>query len=243
MKKLLLIISTCFFILACERSDQGMAMMQNSTNIPVASYSAILVDASKDGGVWWYPQSSNFSPTAVHQGKALADYLRNMGFVVEEVPRGKVITWSYLSKFRRVIRFGGFASYTQDEINAYDSLLSQSASVLIVQDHLQNFSNDALCSHLGLDFSGSFTGTITQFAQHTVTNGVSSLSYIAGSAISNPDADKITSLGFLSISNSQKVTTMGVLQHPRSKIFFIGDGNGLEQLPQPFTDNLVKWLF
>ena len=235
MKKLTLIVSTCFFVLACERSDKGIDMVQNSNTI--------LVDASKDGGVWWYPQSANFSPASPHQGKALADYLRNMGFVVEEVPAGKLITWSYLSHFKRVIRFCGVASYTKEEINAYDSLLSNSASVLIVQDHLQNFSNDGLSSHLGLDFSGSFSGTITQFAQHPITVGVSSLSYIAGSAIRNPDPGKITSLGLLSISNSENATVMGILQHSRSKIFFIGDGNGLQQLPQPFTDNLVKWLF
>ena len=231
-------------MLACERSDQDIDVMQNSNTIAVgAATNTILVDASKDGGVWWYPQSGNFSPSAPHPGKALADYLRNMGFVVEEAPRGKLITWSYLSQFKRVIRLGGFGSYTKEEINAYDSLVSNAASILIVQDHLQNFPNDALSSHLGLNFSGSFSGTITQFAQHPVTVGVSSLSYIAGSVIVDPDTDKITTLGSLSSSNSQQLTSMGILKHSRAKIFFIGDGNGLEQLPQPFTDNLVKWLF
>jgi hypothetical protein len=235
MKKVLLIISTGFFMLACQRSHHDLVVDEYSNTI--------LIDASKDGGVWWFPQSGNFSTDAYHQGKALADYLRNAGFKVEEVVPGKQITWSYLSKFKRVIRFGGFAAYAKAEIDAYDLLLSQGASLLIVQDHLQNFSNDALSSHLGLNFSGSFSGTITQFVQHPVTNSVSSLSYIAGSVIIDPDADKISTLGALSISSSQQVTTMGILKHSRSKIFFIGDGNGLEQLPQPFTDNLVKWLF
>ena len=33
----------------------------------------ILIDASRDGGVWWFPQAGPFSPTAAHQGKALAE--------------------------------------------------------------------------------------------------------------------------------------------------------------------------
>ncbi len=39
----------------------------------------ILIDASHDGGVWWFPQSGPFSPGAPHQGKALADHLRGLG--------------------------------------------------------------------------------------------------------------------------------------------------------------------
>ena len=33
----------------------------------------ILIDASRDGGAWWYPQAGPFDPDEYHQGKKLAD--------------------------------------------------------------------------------------------------------------------------------------------------------------------------
>jgi hypothetical protein len=35
---------------------------------------------------------------------------------------------------------------------------------------------------------------------------------------------------------------MGTLKWEKSKIFFIGDMNGLEVMPQPFIDNLIEWM-
>ena len=202
----------------------------------------LLIDASRDGGVWWFPQAGNFSATETHQGQALASYLRSMGYKVVEVPRGQPITWSYLSQFQKVIRFVGCGTYSQEEINAYDSLASHSASILMIQDHLQNFPNDPLSAHWGLDFSGSMTGSVTQFAEHPITIGVTSLYYMAGSVIVNPDPKKITVLGAFPGSEPQQAA-IGILHHPTSKIVFMGDGNLIEAVPQPFTDNLVNWLF
>jgi hypothetical protein len=235
MRKLLpavIAIILCFS--SCEKSHLLPGPMSNTNTI--------LIDASKDGGVWWYPQSGDFSANASHQGQALANYLRKMGFDVVEVPRGQVIKWSYLSQFRKVIRFVGFGTYTQQEIDAYDSLAAHSASILFIQDHLQNASNDNLSAHWGLNFSGSVTATISQLAPHPITNGVSSLNFDAGSVILNPDANRITVLGSFSVPNYQQAA-IGILHHPSSKIVFMGDGNGIELTPQPFTDNLVHWLF
>jgi hypothetical protein len=36
---------------------------------------------------------------------------------------------------------------------------------------------------------------------------------------------------------------MGKLTNYPGKIFFLGETNGLESIPQPFTQNLVNWLF
>jgi len=35
---------------------------------------------------------------------------------------------------------------------------------------------------------------------------------------------------------------MGVLNYPNSRVFFIGDMNGLEIQPQPFINNLINWM-
>ena len=56
----------------------------------------ILVDASHDGGGWWFPQAGSYSANLPHQGKALADLLRSRGFTVDELPRDILITDSIL---------------------------------------------------------------------------------------------------------------------------------------------------
>src|SRR5512136_209974 len=53
---------------------------------------SILVDASRDGGVWWFPQEWPFDPESAHQGRALASYLRGKGFRVDELGRPTTIT-------------------------------------------------------------------------------------------------------------------------------------------------------
>jgi hypothetical protein len=222
-------------------SDTPTIPRAPNSNVPEG---AILVDASRDGGVWWYPQAGSFSATMPHQGKALADYLRSLGFTVDELPRGTSVTWDELKKYKNIIRAVGFGTYTSQEIAAYDSCLQHSSSLLLLSDHLQNSSNDGLSAHLGLVFSGSLTGAITPFPGHNITAGVGSLPYIAGSVIMQPDPGKMTILGYARTSpGSQGYAAMGVLLHPGAKIFFIGDANGIEQVLQPFTSNLVKWLF
>jgi hypothetical protein len=203
-----------------------------------ASSKLILIDASRDGGVWWYPQSSGFSAANHHQGKALADYLRNLGYKVHELPRGAAITSELLNKYSNIIRAGGFGNYTTTEIAAYESFLNKSSSLLLLQDHLTNFPNDQLSTRLGINFQGAQQGTINQFVPHAVTSGVTSFNFYVGSVIKNPDLSRMTILGSLPTA-----AAMGILTHSTSRIFFIGDMNGLEAVPQPFTLNLAQWLF
>lgn len=207
---------------------------------------AILVDASRDGGVWWFPQSpaTGYDATQPHQGKALADYLRGLGYVVDELPRGTVITDSLLGRYDKVIRANAFGNYTASELAAYAALLDRPSALLLVQDHLTHTGNDNLSQRLGLPFSGAQHGTITRFAPHDITKGVTAHPYIAGSVIANPDKTKMTVLGTLSSSaDSTASAAMGILHHPTARVFFMGDVNGLEQVPQPLTGNIVQWLF
>lgn len=221
-----------------------IAVVSNcSSNNPPPSGKTILIDASKDGGVWWFPQVGPFSSTDNHQGKNLADYLRSLGYYVDELGRGTVVTSAILNNYTNVIRCGGYRNYTADELAAYESFLSRSTSLLLLQDHLANFTNDQLSAQLGLNFEGVQGGTITSFAQHEVTTGVSSFPYMEGSYIKNPDASKITVIGSLQLSSGENYCVMGIVKHPNANIFFIGDVNGLEQTPQPFTSNLTDWLF
>lgn len=189
-----------FFVLvivtACQKGPADIPSIDDAIAQPIISTpvpsTAILIDASKDGGTWWFPQSSRFSATDPHQGKQLADYLRSLGYTVNEIARGKSLTWAELKQYNKVIRVGGMGNYLPEEIAAYDSLLKSPASLLILTDHLKNFPNDALCVRLGLNFSGAETGNVTQFIPHAITSGVSSLPYIAGSVINQPNKNSMT---------------------------------------------------
>jgi ankyrin repeat protein len=64
----------------------------------------ILIDASKDGGMWWYPQNGTFDVSANHQGRQLANYLKKQKMVVNELPRGAAITPDLLAGYDIVIR-------------------------------------------------------------------------------------------------------------------------------------------
>lgn len=236
-------------LLSCEKTDSP-ADVTDRYGLPLnPPANSILVDASKDGGGWWFPQGplTGFNAAAHHQGKALVDYLKRLGYVVHELPRGAVITTKLLNNYSKVIRASAFSNYTTDEIAAYESFLNRSSSLFLINDHLKNSTNDRLSAHLGLMFEGSHWGPINSLQSHPVTAGVSSVSFIAGSVIRNWDASKITVLGAIQTQsgslNGSTLGAMGIVKHPTSKIFFIGDINGIEQVPQPFISNVVKWLF
>ena len=199
----------------------------------------ILVDASKDGGVWWSPQSqTGVDPNNHHQGKALADYLRNLGYRVDELAPRTIITSALLDRYACVIRANAFFNYTTSELDAYTNFLSRNTVLLLLSDHLQNTVNDRLSQQLGLNFEGSYWGPVTSFEAHAITNNTSSFAFLAGSVIKTWDANRIKVLGTL----NNGYGTMGIVNSPNARIFFIGDTNGIEQVPQPFTKNLVKWL-
>ena len=182
-----------------------------------------------------------------------------MGYQVDELPRGAVITDSLLSKYNKIIRAPAFFPYTDAEIDAYDNFLKKPGSLMLLQDHLMYTTNDKLSEHLGIEFSGVVSGTVTGYVARQITDGVSDLPYIAGSVITNASKNPaITILGsldstsFLDVNNNgvfdaediNAPPVMGILtNYPSSKIFFMGDGNAIEAIPQPFTQNLISWLF
>jgi hypothetical protein len=257
-------------ITGCQKSIQSIASDQSSATIPDNSDSIppndnntgnILVDASKDGGGWWFPQgSSSFSDSANHQGKPLADYLRSLGYHVDELPRGAIITNELLKNYSKIIRVPAFFDYSDEELAAYKNFMNKPGAILLLQDHLSYPANDKLSEFLGLDFKGAIEGVITNFADHEITNNISPLPFIAGAVVTNTENNSnITVLGSISktdytvMNNADPFNGLGtdidppvmgiVTNFPNTKIFFLGDINGLENVPQPLTQNIVNWLF
>jgi hypothetical protein len=229
----------------------------NVTAVPVSK--KIVIDASHDGGVWWFPQSeiTGFDQTKPHQGKVFAELLRSKGFKVDELGRGEELKEEHFMGYYIVIRVNGFQPYTKNERDVYDKLVKRGMNLVFFTDHKLNDSNDELGSMLGLEFRGVARGKVRTFTGHTITNNLDSLDYIAGSVLVNADKNpNIKVLGWLGendfgdlnfngirdIGEPYSPAVMGILNYPKSKIFFIGDANGLQVMPQPFIDNLINWM-
>ncbi len=245
MKKIIAVVAiACMFLSSCIKyaaPETSVDPEYSEPNFHLTN-DTILIDASRDGGVWWAPQTDPVNSLFDHQGRALQDYLFSLGYIAEELPRGETITRDLLKRYQLVIRAGFYGAYTADEIAAYQEFLNRHSALLLASDHSAQLQNDQLATLLGLKFEGNYTTNITQFKSHPITQGVTSHPYIAGSVIRNPDPNKITTLGYYSDNNITNAAAMGIVKHPTSRIFFIGDVNGLETVPRPFVQNLLKWL-
>jgi len=214
----------------------------NAEAVPVKL--KILIDGSHDGGVWWFPQSvqTGFDAKAWHQGQPFAELLRKKGFEVDELGRGKELTEEMFFGYYIVIRAGGFEKYTSNELKVYKGLLDRGMNLVFFTDHKTYDPIDELGDYLGLRFEGTYNGTITRFKSHLITENISSISYIAGSVLTNSDQNpNIEILGWL-VDGTTALPVMGILHYPKSRIFFIGDMNGLQVMPQPFINNLIIWM-
>ena len=220
----------------------------------------ILVDASRDGGTWWFPQwaqEGGFDFTLPHQGKALADYLRSSGYRVDELPRPYVVTPQLLQTYDIVIRASGFGSYYPAEIAAYQQYVQAGGNLLLLGDHMLNLDADWLALGFGLEFAGITRGDnwLDSLVTHPITEGVELLGYGVGSGlVAYPATAQL--LGFLSAGsyldlNKNDVQdagepsappVFGVLPYGAGRVVFCGDVNMWEWIPQPLVDNLLAWF-
>ena len=280
---LLLIMVVSYIMSGCEKSgtmlpDAKTSIVKDSlskdsvtknsltknsfNNDTISDYSnRILVDASKDGGTWWFPQSSliGFSPKEDHQGSNLVLFLKSLGYAVDELPRDTVpLTSSLLMKYSKIIRATVYGNYTNEELQAYDDFLNKGGSLFLIADYLRGNETDGLAEHLGLHLTGIFSGPVSVFAPDSITAGAYPLDYIAGSVVTNAaNNPNITVLGsfdnsyYLDLNYNGKPDSgdiigppvMGKLNNFNGKVFFLGDINGFESVPQPLTGNIFHWLF
>jgi hypothetical protein len=214
----------------------------------------ILVDASRDGGAWWFPQTGPFVPDHPHQGHALAGHLRGLGHTVRELPRPPSITPALLADFDIIIRVAGNGPYTAAEIDAYAAWVEHGGGLLLLAEH---HAADALTTYFGLHFQGITRGPrmLSSYAAHPLTVGLGPIFYGAGSGLtSHPPAATI--LGWLSASTFLDLNDdgikeagepsspagLGVMSFGKGKIVFCGDANLWELVPQPLVKNMLHWF-
>ena len=120
----------------------------------------IVIDASKDGGVWWFPQAGgHLDPARQHQGKRLADYLKSSGWDVDEVARGADVT-GRLAGATIVIRANFAGSYLPSEVDAYRDFVTNGGGVVLLRGLVRpgEDDNDAVACAFGVRFSESVHG-------------------------------------------------------------------------------------
>jgi hypothetical protein len=201
---------------------------------PANAQVKVLVDASKDGGLWWFPQVGPFDPTQPHQGKALGDHLRRQGKVVDVTPRTDTITCSRLSQYHLVVVSAACNRHSPAELSAYAGYLARGGRLILLGDH--SCVDCALAQSLGVHFGGSVFGTISSFAAHPITAGVTSLPFPAGGTITAAPSTA-TMLGFV-----DGMPAMGIMPSGAGTVFFLGETNGIQEVPQPFVDNLFGYM-
>jgi hypothetical protein len=215
---------------------------------PTVRPKTVLVDPTHDGGTWWFPQAAEtpagFKSDQPHQGKALADYLRAQGYSVTELGRRGTMSPDSMMSFSVIIRAGyyadsmSFPGYETHDIDVYSAYTGCNRTLVILAEYLRPGRTDALADHFGIPLTGQLTGDVTDFAAHELTEGVTTIRYIAGSFLSAESNPAIQVLGRV-----EGKGVMGLLTNRTAKIMFIGDVNGIEQVPQPFVNNLVRWGF
>ena len=165
---------------AVQTAPLGIPKSGSDSGLP-----RVLVDASRDGGGWWFPQVAPFSTTAYHQGSALVDSLRSMGYAVEELPRPFAITDALLNSYDIVIRAIAFSTYAPTEVLAYKKYVERGGNLLLLSDHMKYAAPDGVALAFGIDFEGITRGEnfLNTFTSHAITDGVAPMYYWVGSGI------------------------------------------------------------
>lgn len=199
----------------------------------------IVVDASKDGGAWTYPQrQSDFDPKKDHQGKAFADYLRSLGWNLDEIPPGENIA-ERLAGAAIVIRTGAFFtfSYEESEVRAYREYVSRGGNVLLVNGFVRNGSThiDKVAEEFGITFSKAVNApTIQRWAQHSLTQKLDLIPYKVGSVVTGSPSSTVP-LAFL--DNDQLV--MGMVKIGKGKVIFLSTTRPLVVVQPPFIKRVL----
>jgi hypothetical protein len=176
---------------------------------------------------------------------------------VTELPRPSTIDSALLASYPLVIRAGQFGTYTPSELAAYQRYVSLGGRLILLTEFHRPEESDMLALTFGLVFRGVSSGenVIHRYTAHPITKGLSDIPYLVGSGLfgTPPSA---TILGYLSEStfidlNGNRVQdpgepscapVMGVMRFGKGEIFFMGDTNTMEAVPQPLVDNLLQFV-
>ena len=198
----------------------------------------VLIDASKCGGLWWFPQGPTFDPAKPHQGKALADFMRFKGWEVTEVPRGEVITVDKLRNADIVIRPPAYFSYSLDEIIAYHESVRAGTRLLLIGDG-KNI--DSVAQYFGLRFEPrSRFAPVRRWIPHPFTYNIDSFSTAWTPISETPPAAVV--LAWLSREEDNPRPALGYIPYGNGYVVFMSQSLVAPGPSSAFSSSLINSL-
>jgi hypothetical protein len=182
----------------------------------------VLIETSKDGGMWWGPQSGRpeqFDSSEAHQGKNAADLIRSRDYKVVELPRGQLVTEQTLRGFDVVVRPRSYFPYTADEVKAYLGAVSQGSRLILYGNVGARV--DSVAEGFGLRFAKSQNfGSVAGYVEHPMTTEAATLEgpWVAVEAM--PPESVV--LGWMAEETTDARPTMGYCRYGNGDIVFIG---------------------
>ena len=233
--KRFILIAVCLAGLLSIVNPGGTTRAQGRSEKPAR----ILIDASKDGGFWWFPQGGGtFDPKQNHQGKSLAEYIRAHGWEVVELPRGEVITSEKLRDADVVVRVPAFSSYTQDELMAYQESVVSGTRLLLLSD---GGKNDVLAQMFGLQFEPlTRYGSVQQWIPHALTTSIKGIDAPWTSITEAPQNAVL--LAWLSQGETNPRPVLGYLTYGKGYVAFVGQALLQRGANHTFAASLISSL-
>jgi hypothetical protein len=152
-----------------SRTGTRVAAVRRIPRLKTAQPIRALVDASKDGGLWWFPQYSGagFDQNKNHQGKAMADAMRARGWEVMELGRGEVITADKLEGYDIIIRPEPYSCYSASEAIVYRDAVAAGARLFLMGSAAGY--DDVVANIFGLRFGGRRHISVEKIIPHFLT--------------------------------------------------------------------------
>ena len=227
-----ILIAVCLAGLLATVNPGGTIHAQERSEKPLR----ILIDASKDGGLWWFPQGKTFDPNQRHQGKPVADFLRGKGWEVIEVPRGEVITSDRLRDADVVVRVPAFSDYSLDELMAYQESVMAGTRLLLLCD-----STDSLAQMFGLRFEQvSRFGSVRQWVPHPLTANIKGKD-LAWTSIDVAPPGAVL-LAWLGQTEENPRPVLGYLTFGKGYVVFLGQALISKDPNHAFAASLINTL-
>ena len=213
------------------------AVSTNAGKGPLWQIRAI-VDASKDGGTWWFPQSPpSFDVQKPHQGKAAADSMRAKGWDVVELPRGEVITPERLKGFDIVVRPTPFSPYAESEVTAYRNAVGAGARLLL----MGSAGGDAVSQGFGLTFGAtSQIVSVDKVVPDAVTTGINALD-IPWVAVMDMPKDAVV-LAWVDSQGANEKPVLGYANYLEGYVLFAGTALGINDQGSALRGKLLTFL-
>ena len=195
----------------------------------------ILVDASKDGGLWWFPQGrgNTFDSNKDHQGKPLADLMRSKGWEVVELGRGEVITADKLRDFDVVVRPPAWFEYAEEEVVAYRDSVMGGTRLLLMGSYGEK--DDSLAAIFGLRFDSlNRFAAVRQWIPHPLTDNVTGKD-LSWTSIKEAPQNAVL-LAWLNYGVADARPVLGYVPYGSGYVVFVGQAS---ITPDSFLESLI----